>query len=224
MDCFNICWDIFKNVSYTFKEYDYEDKEKPPKSKHTNKPKQQSKPKLISKNKAFENPSFKIKPNSTVAFIGKSGSGKPTILNPTSKMNKVDDGELLIGGININKLSKQTLCPNISLANQFPYIFDMTIKENLLLAKNDASDEEITTAISQVPLKEFINSLPMGIETKVGESGVKLSGGQKQRLAIARALLRKSSIIIFDENTCSLDNFAQEEIKKALTIHKVKAL
>lgn len=213
----------FKNVSYAFKEYDYEATKELVKSKHSNKSKQQSKPKLISKNKVFENLSFKIKPNSTVAFIGKSGSGKSTILNLMSKMYEVDDGEVLIDGVNINKLSKQTLRSNISLVNQFPYIFDMTIKENLLLAKSDASDEEITNAISQASLKEFVDSLPMGIETKVGESGIKLSGGQKQRLAIARALLRKSSIIIFDESTSSLDNFAQEEIKKSIDNLKGKS-
>jgi len=92
----------------------------------------------------------------------------------------------------------------------------MTIKENLLLAKGDATDKEIFDAIKKASLKEFIDTLPKGIDTKVGESGIKLSGGQKQRLAIARALLRKSNIIIFDESTSSLDNFAQEEVKRSI--------
>ena len=167
-------------------------------------------------NKIFENLSFKIEPNTTVAFVGKSGSGKSTILNLMSKMYEVDDGEVLIDDVNINDLDKETLRNSISLVNQFPYIFDMTIKENLLLAKEDATDEEINDAICKASLKEFIDSLYKGIDTKVGESGIKLSGGQKQRLAIARALLRNSSIIIFDESTSSLDNFAQEEIKRSI--------
>ena len=92
----------------------------------------------------------------------------------------------------------------------------MTIKENLLLAKSNATDEEINEAIRKASLEDFVSTLPKGIETKVGESGIKLSGGQKQRLAIARALLRNSPIIIFDESTSSLDNFAQEEVKKSI--------
>jgi len=137
-------------------------------------------------------------------------------LNLMSKMYEAESGEVLIDGHNINSLSKETLRGSISLVNQFPYIFDMTIKENLTLAKKDATDEEIAVAIKDAYLTEFIDTLKKGIDTKVGESGIKLSGGQKQRLAIARALLRKSPIIIFDESTSSLDNFAQEEVKKSI--------
>jgi len=210
----------FKNVSYSFKEYEYGDKDNKGKKF---KSKQIAKPTLISENQVFNNLSFKIKPHTTVAFVGKSGSGKSTILNLMSKMYEVDSGEVLIDGVNINKLNKKTLRNGISLVNQFPYIFDMTIKENLLLAKGDASDKEIIDAIKKASLKDFIDTLPNGIDTKVGESGIKLSGGQKQRLAIARALLRKSNIIIFDESTSSLDNFAQEEVKKSIDNLKGKS-
>lgn len=211
----------FKNVSYTFKEYEYEelkaddllDKKKRKAYKKKN---YKSNKKLVSENKIFDNLSFKIQPNTTVAFVGKSGSGKSTILNLMSKMYEADDGQVLIDGIDIKTLDKNTLRRTISLVNQFPYIFDMTIKENLLLAKANATDEEIHEAIRKASLEEFVESLPKGIETKVGESGIKLSGGQKQRLAIARAMLRLSSIIIFDESTSSLDNFAQEEVKKSI--------
>ena len=219
----------FKNVSYTFKEYEYEDKNKLDDSKSNKqkklkkKSKDKPKPKLVGENQVFKNLSFKIKPNSTVAFVGKSGSGKSTILNLMSKMYEADSGEVLIDGVNINKLNKQSLRNGISLVNQFPYIFDMTIKENLLLAKGDATDDEIIDSLAKASLKDFIDTLPKGIETKVGESGIKLSGGQKQRLAIARALLRKSSIIIFDESTSSLDNFAQEEVKKSIDNLKGKS-
>lgn len=211
----------FKNVSYTFKEYEYEelkaddllDKKKRKSYKKKN---YKSNKKLVSENKIFDNLSFKIQPNTTVAFVGKSGSGKSTILNLMSKMYEADDGQVLIDGIDIKTLDKNTLRKTISLVNQFPYIFDMTIKENLLLAKANATDEEIHEAIRKASLEEFVESLPKGIETKVGESGIKLSGGQKQRLAIARAMLRLSNIIIFDESTSSLDNFAQEEVKKSI--------
>ncbi len=210
----------FKNVSYSFKEYEYQDKDNKNKKLKT---KQKVKPKLINQNQVFNNLSFKIKPHTTVAFVGKSGSGKSTILNLMSKMYEVDSGEVLIDGVNINKLNKKTLRNGISLVNQFPYIFDMSIKENLLLAKGNATDKEIIDAIKKASLKDFIDTLPNGIHTKVGESGIKLSGGQKQRLAIARALLRKSSIIIFDESTSSLDNFAQEEVKKSIDNLKGKS-
>lgn len=211
----------FKNVSYTFKEYEYEevkaddlfDKKKRKEHKARN---YKSAKKLVSENKIFDNLSFKIQPNTTVAFVGKSGSGKSTILNLMSKMYEADEGQVLIDGVDIKSLSKETLRDTISLVNQFPYIFDMTIKENLLLAKGDATDEEIHEAIKKASLDEFVDSLPKGIDTRVGESGIKLSGGQKQRLAIARAMLRLSNIIIFDESTSSLDNFAQEEVKKSI--------
>ncbi len=205
----------FKNVEYSYIEYEQIDNEKYLSPKDWKK-KKNEKRKVENENKIFDNLSFKIEPNTTVAFVGKSGSGKSTILNLMSKMYEVNGGEVLIDGVNINDLDKETLRNSISLVNQFPYIFDMTIKENLLLAKKDATDEEIESAIEKASLKDFISSLKKGIDSKVGESGIKLSGGQKQRLAIARALLRNSPIIIFDESTSSLDNFAQEDIKHSI--------
>ena len=197
----------FKNVSYA-----YEDKLK--NKDDLNKEDEDSE--VVKRDKVLENLSFKIEPNTTVAFVGKSGSGKSTILSLMSKMYSVDEGEVLIDGININDLSKECLRNNISLVNQFPYIFDMTIYENLLMAKGDATEQEVNEAIEKSYLKEFIDGLADGINTVVGESGIKLSGGQRQRLAIARALLRKSRIIIFDESTSSLDNVAQEYVKKSI--------
>lgn len=203
----------FKNVAFKYKEYEFKKDKKGKKVAKT----------LKSETPVLENVNFAIEPNTTVAFVGKSGSGKSTILSLISKMLETDGGEVLIDGVDIKKLDKDTLRRSISLVNQFPYIFDMSIKENLLLAKEDATDEEIERAIKDSYLNEFIDTLPNGINTVVGESGVKLSGGQRQRLAIARALLRQTSIIIFDESTSSLDNFAQEHIKKCIDNLKGKS-
>lgn len=212
----------FKNVGYSYVEYDnpFDNEEN---LKLKKKDKLKLKKKVVSTNKIFDNLSFKIQPNTTVAFVGRSGSGKSTILNLMSKMYEVDEGQVLIDGIDIKDLDKESLRSGISLVNQFPYIFDMTIKENLLLVKNDATDEEIESAIERASLKDFIDTLPNKLDTKVGESGIKLSGGQKQRLAIARAFLRNSPIIIFDESTSSLDNFAQEDIKHSIDQMKGKS-
>ena len=196
----------FKNISFTYRDYKIEKDKKLKKNVK----------KLETESLVFEDLSFKIPKNKTVAFVGKSGSGKSTILGLMTKIHNVDKGEVLLDGINIQDLDKESLRKSFSLVNQFPYIFDMTIKENLKLANQDATDEEINKAIKMAYFDEFINSLPNGIETKVGESGIKLSGGQKQRLAIARALLRKSPIILFDESTSSLDNIAQSEVKKSI--------
>ena len=112
-----------------------------------------------------------------MAFVGESGSGKSTILNLISKLYEVDDGEILINGKNINDLTKESLRKNISLVNQFPYIFNMSIRENLLLAKKDATEEDLFYALKEANLDEFVKSLPKGLDSIVGEGGIKLSGG-----------------------------------------------
>ncbi len=217
----------FKNVEFNYIEYKERDKKEILAEKRANKRKK-IKAKVPTReisntNRVFKNLNFTIEPNTTVAFVGKSGSGKSTILNLISKMYEVDGGKVLIDGTDIKKLDKDSLRSSISLVNQFPYIFDMTIKENLLLAKPDATDEEIEQVIKDSALDEFISTLSNGLNTKVGESGIKLSGGQRQRLAIARALLKKSSIILFDESTSSLDNLAQNQIKKSIDNIKGKS-
>lgn len=217
----------FKNVEFSYPEYKEKAEEEIKKEREYNK-KHKIKAKIktreeIGKKKVLENLNFTIEPNTSVAFVGKSGSGKSTILNLISKMYDADKGKVLIDGVDIKKLSKETIRSSISLVNQFPYIFDMSIKENLLLSKPDATDEEIDNAIKESALEDFIAELPNGIDTVVGESGIKLSGGQKQRVAIARAMLRKSSIIIFDESTSSLDNLSQNQIKKSIDNIKGKS-
>lgn len=199
----------FKNVKYAYS--DVEEIEVKNKKGKVKKELKHNKKEPI-----FNNLSFTIKPNTTVAFVGKSGSGKSTILSLISKLNEVDDGEILIDGNNIKSLTKETIRKNISMINQFPYIFDMSIKDNLLMVKKDATDDEIWDALKRASFDEDVKAMPKGLDTKVGETGVKLSGGQRQRLAIARALLKNSKIIIFDESTSSLDNFAQSHIQQSI--------
>jgi ABC-type multidrug transport system fused ATPase/permease subunit len=166
--------------------------------------------------------SFKVKANETVAFVGKSGAGKTTIFNLLCKMYDVSKGEILIDGYNINELDKDTIRGNITVISQNPYIFNMTIRENLCLVKENLSEEEMKKACKMACLDEFIESLPDKYDTLIGEGGVNLSGGQKQRLAIARAFVQNTEIILFDEATSALDNETQSGIKKAIDNMKKK--
>lgn len=159
---------------------------------------------------------FEINSNQKIAFVGKSGAGKTTIFNLITKLYTVDEGEILFDGYNINDLDCDSLRNNMSIITQNPYIFNFSIKDNLLLAKEDASMKEIRNACKMACIDEFIISLPNKYETMVGENGIILSGGQKQRLAIARALLMKTEIILFDEATSALDNETQSEIQDAI--------
>lgn len=160
--------------------------------------------------------SFKIKANETVAFVGKSGSGKTTIFNLLCKMYDISSGAITIDGIDINELDKESIRGNITIISQNPYIFNMSIRDNLKLVKANLIDSEMKKACKIACLDEFINELPDGYETIIGEGGVNLSGGQKQRLAIARALVQKTEIILFDEATSALDNETQEKIQEAI--------
>ena len=159
---------------------------------------------------------FEVKPNETVAFVGKSGAGKTTIFNLLCKMYDVNQGKITIDGININELDKDSIRGNITIISQNPYIFNMSIRDNLKLVKNNLSDEEMYDACKIACLDDFIQELPNGYDTIIGEGGVNLSGGQKQRLAIARALVQKTEIILFDEATSALDNETQEKIQRAI--------
>lgn len=167
-------------------------------------------------NEVLKNISFKVNANETVAFVGKSGSGKTTIFNLICKFYDVNKGSIKIDGFNINELDKDTIRGNITIISQNPYIFNMSIKDNLRLVKDNLTEEEMKNACEMACLEEFINSLPNGYETIVGEGGVNLSGGQKQRLAIARALVQKTEIILFDEATSALDNETQAKIQKSI--------
>lgn len=164
----------------------------------------------------IKNMNFKIKANSTVAFVGKSGAGKSTVFSLLCKMYDINSGDITIDGISIKELDKDSIRGNITIISQNPYIFNMSIKENLRLVKENLTDEEMIEACKTACLDEFINSLPEGYDTMIGEGGINLSGGERQRLAIARALVQKTEIILFDEATSALDNETQSSIKQAI--------
>lgn len=160
--------------------------------------------------------SFIIKPNEKIAFVGKSGAGKSTIFNLITHLYQVSSGKILLDDININDLDCNTIRNNMSIITQNPYIFNFSIKDNLLLAKENATEKEIREACRLACIDDYIMSLPDKYDTPLGENGIILSGGQKQRIAIARALLMQTEIILFDEATSALDNETQEQIQKAI--------
>lgn len=168
------------------------------------------------KDSVLKGVSFNIEPKDTVAIVGKSGSGKTTIVNLISKIYEVDKGSILLDENNINDLDKYSIRNNISVISQKPYLFNMTIKENLLLVSPNASQKQIENVCKICELHDYIMGLPKKYNTLVGEGGVTLSGGECQRVAIARALLMKTNIILFDEATSALDNETQENIQKAI--------
>ena len=159
---------------------------------------------------------FTIKPNEKIAFVGKSGAGKSTIFNLITHLYQVSSGKILLDDININDLDCNTIRNNMSIITQNPYIFNFSIKDNLLLAKENATEKEIREACRLACIDDYIMSLPDKYDTPLGENGIILSGGQKQRIAIARALLMQTEIILFDEATSALDNETQEQIQKAI--------
>ena len=168
------------------------------------------------KNNVLKNCNLKVKANETVAFVGKSGSGKTTIFNLLCKMYDNYEGTITIDDIDIKELDKNSIRGNITIVSQNPYIFNMSIKDNLKLVKQDLTDIEMKDACKMACLDDYIESLPNKYDTIVGEGGITLSGGQKQRLAIARAFVQKTEIILFDEATSALDNETQSKIQKAI--------
>ena len=152
------------------------------------------------------------------ALVGHSGSGKSTILNLIPRFYNTTSGDIKIDGQSINNLSVNSLRKEISLVSQDTTLFDDTIKNNIAYANLDATNEEIFEAAKRSFSSEFIEKLPDGYNTLIGENGLRLSGGEKQRISIARAMLKKSSIILLDEATSSLDADTEQKIQKALTL------
>ena len=170
-----------------------------------------------SNNEILKNISIVMKPGTMTALVGPSGSGKTTISQLISRLYDPTKGEILIGNVNIKQLSREDIRDNIGVVTQDSHLFHDTIKNNLLYAKSNATENEMWHALESAQIKEFISELPEKLNTVVGDRGYRLSGGEKQRIAIARVFLKQPRIIILDEATAHLDNESEAEVQKALS-------
>lgn len=157
-----------------------------------------------------------VNPNETIALVGNSGGGKSTVVNLIPRFYDVKSGSIKINGVDIRDYNIAELRKNISFVFQDNYLFSGTIRENILMGKPDATEDDIQTAVRLAHLDEFLGTLPEGIDTMVGERGASLSGGQRQRVAIARAIVKNAPIVILDEATSALDNESEAIVQKAL--------
>lgn len=164
----------------------------------------------------LQNVSIDFWANKTTAIVGKSGSGKSTILSLINRLYSIKNGKVFIDGVDTKELTENALRENVGLITQSPYIFNTTIRENLLLVKPKAKEEELIEVLRKAQIYDFISSLENGLDSVVGENGVMLSGGQKQRIALARLLLKNPPIIMLDEATSALDNKSQGKIVEAI--------
>lgn len=163
----------------------------------------------------LKNVSFTIGAGEKVAVVGPSGSGKSTLVRLLFRFYDTCDGDILVDGQKIKNLTQASLRADIGIVPQETVLFNDTIFENIRYGRPDATDEEVLEAIELAHLSEFIRALPDGINTKVGERGLKLSGGEKQRVSIARTIVKRSPILVFDEATSSLDSHSEKAILKA---------
>ena len=164
----------------------------------------------------LKNVSLNIKKGQTIALVGPSGGGKTTICHLIPNFYKVKQGEIMVDNYNINDLTFNSLRKNIGIVQQDVFLFNGSIKENILYGNLDASEEEVYDAARKANIHDYILTLPEGYDTQIGERGIKLSGGQKQRISIARVFLKNPSILILDEATSALDNATEILIQKAL--------
>ena len=164
----------------------------------------------------LNNISFTINPGQKVALVGPSGGGKTTLCNLIPRFYDVEDGEILVEGIDVRKIKLQSLRSNIGMVQQDVYLFSGTVRENILYGKPDATEQEIIDASKAAGAYDFIMNLENGFDTYVGERGVMLSGGQKQRISIARVFLKNPPILILDEATSALDNKSEFIVQESL--------
>jgi ATP-binding cassette, subfamily B, bacterial len=156
------------------------------------------------------------RPGQTIALVGSTGAGKTTVLSLLARFYEATEGQITIDGIDISTLAKSSLRDRMAYVTQEPFLFNGTVRENLLLAKREATDSDLWTALSAAHADKFVKALPEQLDTNVGERGVKLSGGEKQRLSIARALLKNAPILLLDEATASVDSETERQIQDAL--------
>jgi ABC-type multidrug transport system fused ATPase/permease subunit len=156
------------------------------------------------------------KPGQTIALVGSTGAGKSTVLSLLNRFYEAGSGRITIDGIDIAALTKSSLREKLGYVTQEPFLFNGTVRENLRLARRGASEDDMWRALGAAHAATFVRALPKGLDTNVGERGVKLSGGEKQRLSIARALLKNAPILLLDEATASVDSETERQIQAAL--------
>jgi ATP-binding cassette subfamily B protein len=159
---------------------------------------------------------FDAPPGKTIALVGSTGAGKSTVLSLLNRFYEADTGKITIDGTDIATLAKTSLREKLGYVTQEPFLFNGTVRENMALAKRDATDAELWSALEAAHAAGFVRELPKQLDTNVGERGVKLSGGEKQRLSIARALLKNAPILLLDEATASVDSETERQIQDAL--------
>ena len=166
--------------------------------------------------KILKDINFTLEKGKSIAIVGPSGSGKSTIINMIPRLYDVQEGEVTFDGVDVRKLDLHFLRENVGIVSQETYLFNGTIRDNLLYAKPDATEEELIEACKKANIYEFIEKQEKGLDTKVGNRGLKLSGGEKQRISIARVLLKDPVLFIFDEATASLDSISESKIQEAI--------
>ena len=159
---------------------------------------------------------LEAQPGQTIALVGSTGAGKSTVLSLLNRFYEVTSGRVTIDGIDISTLAKPSLREQLGYVTQEPFLFNGTVRENLQLAKRQASEQQMWASLEAAHAASFVKGLPDGLDTNVGERGVKLSGGEKQRLSIARALLKNAPILLLDEATASVDSETEHQIQDAL--------
>ena len=164
----------------------------------------------------LKNVSFSVKKGETIAFVGNSGGGKSTVVSLLPRFYDVTSGAVLIDGVDVRDMTQESLRRNIAVVFQDNFLFSGTIRENIMLGNENATPDELNTAVKMAYLDEMIAGLKDGLDTQIGERGVLLSGGQKQRVAIARAFLKNAPILVLDEATSALDNKAESVVQKAI--------
>jgi ATP-binding cassette, subfamily B, bacterial len=162
--------------------------------------------------RAIENISFDVKSGETIAFVGPSGSGKSTLMKLLVGLYRPLEGKIFYNGMDENSISFEDLRNQIGFVTQDTQLFAGTIKENLMFVNPSATDADLTDVLDKASCTNLLSRAEKGLDTMIGEGGLKLSGGEKQRLSIARALLRKPKLLIFDEATSALDSLTEEEI------------
>ncbi len=165
---------------------------------------------------ALQDVSFRVAPGKTIAILGATGSGKSTLLHLIPRLYEATGGTVYIDGIDVREMKQEVLRRNIGIVPQEALLFSGTVKDNLLWGNRNASDDEITKAAENAQILSMIEHLPAGFDTVIGQKGVNVSGGQRQRLSIARALVRKPAILLFDDSTSALDMNTEKKLLKAL--------